>query len=292
MDGLFDAFGATEPVAELLLRGRQWSPLVLASPHSGDHYPADLLALTGLDLGSLRRSEDCYVDEIFGAGPEQGIPLLRARFARAYLDANREPFELDPGMFADPLPSYVNSRSQRVRIGLGTIARIVATGQTIYRGKLRFADALLRIENFYAPYHRALARLLDTTMARFGWYLLLDCHSMPSMTGGNGRQRTDFVLGDCHGTACHPDCIGVAQRFLMERGYVVLRNTPYAGGFTTSHYGRPRSGRNTLQIEINRSLYMNEITFARTPGFVRLKAEMRDLIAILAEMKPGMRGAA
>lgn len=292
MDGLYDAFAATEPVADLLVQGRQWSPLVLASPHSGDHYPSDLFAATRLDLGSLRRSEDCYVDELFGTGPEQGIPLLRARFARAYLDANREPFELDPGMFADPLPAYVNSRSQRVRIGLGTIARIVATGQSIYMRKLHFSEALQRIEKFYAPYHGALARLLEATQARFGWYLLLDCHSMPSMTGGKGRQRADFVLGDCHGAACHRDFIDAAQRFLMERGYMVVRNIPYAGGFTTSHYGRPHAGRNTLQIEINRSLYINEVTFERTPGFARLKAEMSDLVAFLAELKPGMRGAA
>jgi len=272
------------PLAEILLRGEQRSPLVLASPHSGGCYPADLLAATRLDTASLRRSEDCFVDEIFAAAPEDGIPLLRARFARAYLDPNREPFELDPAMFAEPLPAYVNSGSQRVRNGLGTIPRIVSSGQGIYARRLNFAEAALRIDQYYAAYHLALVRMLDRTLARFGWHLLLDCHSMPSSATGKGRFRTDIVLGDCHGSACHPDCIGAAHRFLKGRGYAVVRNNPYAGGFTTSHYGRPSAGRNVLQIEINRALYMDESSFERLPGLTQLAADMRDLVGVLASL--------
>src|SRR5579862_10019249 len=135
-------------------------PLILASPHSGSDYPAEFLAASRLDPLTLRRSEDSFVDEIFGGAVELGAPLLKARFPRAYLDPNREPFELDPSMFSEPLPAYVNTRSPRVQVGLGTIARVVATGEEIYAQKLRFGDALSRVERLYRPYHRTLRQLL------------------------------------------------------------------------------------------------------------------------------------
>jgi N-formylglutamate amidohydrolase len=290
MEGRLEAYAAAEPPIEILAPAEQRLPIVLASPHSGSDYPADLVAATRLDARTLRRSEDSFVDEIFAAGPELGAPLLRARFARAYLDPNREPFELDPTMFEDTLPEYVNSRSPRVQVGLGTIARIVASGEDIYSGKLRFADALTRIERLYRPYHRALAQLLEATHGRFGYYLLVDCHSMPSTSGlqeRGGRPRVDFVLGDCHGTACHPLIIETAQRFILSRGYRVARNTPYAGGFTTCHYGRPREGGHSLQVEINRSLYMDEREIRRKPYLKQLAEDMRDLVAALGAIETG-----
>src|ERR1700748_365181 len=155
-------------------------PLSLASPPSGSEYPADFVAASRLDPLALRQSEDSFVDELFAAAPQLGAPLLSARFPRAYLDANREAYELDPGMFSDALPSYVNAGSPRVRIGLGTIARIVANGENIYADKLLFADAERRIECLYHPYHQMLRRLVQETSAIFGGYLLVDCHSMPS----------------------------------------------------------------------------------------------------------------
>jgi N-formylglutamate amidohydrolase len=249
-------------------------------------YPPDLLAASRLDPLSLRRSEDSFVDEIFGAAPQLGAPLLRAHFARAYLDANREPFELDPTMFEDELPDYVNVSSSRVRVGLGTIARIVASGEDIYAKKLRFADAERRIEQLYRPYHRALRQLVEATRERFGFYLLLDCHSMPSAAGPRerGRLRVDFVLGDCHGAACHPLVIETAQRVLLAKGYTVSRNAPYAGGYTTCHYGRPREGRHALQIEINRGLYMDEHSIDRKPFISQLTDDMSGLIAALGAL--------
>src|SRR5487761_1626711 len=193
---------ATEPI-DVLANGGQEVPLVLASPHSGAEYPAEFLAASRLDALTLRRSEDSYVDEIFGGGPTLGAPLLRARFPRAYIDANREPFELDPTMFEDLLPNFVNCHSPRVRVGLGTIARVVASGEEIYSRKLRFSEAAHRIETLYRPYHRMLKGLLDATQQRYGFWILLDCHSMPSTTlppNRNGqRGRMDVVLGDCHG---------------------------------------------------------------------------------------------
>src|SRR5258708_38930085 len=176
MEGCLEPYPAAPPPIEIVVPARQQLAIVLASPHSGANYPPDLLAASRLDPHALRRSEDSFVDEIFAGGPGLGAPLLRARFARAYLDPNREPFELDPAMFEDPLPEFVNSRSPRVQVGLGTIARIVATGEDIYRGKLRFADALARVERLYRPYHRALGALIEATRQRFGYSLLIDCH--------------------------------------------------------------------------------------------------------------------
>jgi len=291
MEGNVASIATVRPPVEVVAAASQTLPLVLASPHSGLHYPADFLAASRLDPLSLRRSEDSYVDEIFGAAPVLGAPLLKAHFARAYLDPNREPFELDPGMFEDLLPDFVNSHSPRVRVGLGTIARVVASGEEIYARKLRFAEALQRIENLYRPYHRSLGQLLEETRNRFGFYLLLDCHSMPSTTlpltrNGGTRGRVDIVLGDCHGTSCDAIVANTAQRVLSDKGYSVVRNSPYAGGFTTTHYGKPGEGGHCLQIEIGRSLYMDERSYERKPFFARLAADMRDLALALAAIEP------
>jgi N-formylglutamate amidohydrolase len=257
-------------------------PLILASPHSGAHYPADFIAASRLDPLTLRRSEDSFVDELFAAAPSLGAPLLSARFPRAYLDVNREAYELDPAMFADALPGFVNTASARVRMGLGTIARIVANGEEIYTGKLRFADARRRIDGLYHPYHRALRCLVEDTEALFGGCLLVDCHSMPSAAGAVCGGTADIVLGDCHGAACAPIILETARRFFAARGFTVAINTPYAGGFTTEHYGDPPRRRHALQIEINRALYMDERNYGRKPRFARLVVELAELVRQLA----------
>ncbi|MGH7061215.1 MAG: N-formylglutamate amidohydrolase, partial [Stellaceae bacterium] len=188
---------AGEPVLYLRQPPRRAVPLVVASPHSGADYPDEFLAAARLDPLTLRRSEDSFVDEIFAAAPDFGAPLLAARFPRAYLDANREPWELDPTMFSDVLPSFVNTRSPRVRMGLGTIARVVASGEEIYARKLRFAEARGRVDALYQPYHHALRRLIDETETNFGGYLLIDCHSMPSAASAvSGQGGADIILGD------------------------------------------------------------------------------------------------
>lgn len=290
MDGVTELVASIDPPLEVAAPARQQVALVCASPHSGSDYPSEFLAASRLDPLTLRRSEDSFVDEIFGGAVELGAPLLKARFPRAYLDPNREPFELDPAMFAEPLPAYVNSRSPRVQVGLGTIARVVATGEEIYAQKLRFADAVSRIERLYRPYHQALRQLLAATSEHFAGYVLVDCHSMPS-TGGPGerdfkRSGVDIVLGDCHGTSCHPMIMETAQRLLAAKGYRVARNAPYAGGFTTSHYGAPQGGRHAIQIEINRALYMDERSIDRKPFLRQLAEDMRDLMAALAVLRP------
>lgn len=285
MEGRLEDFAPVEPPIDVLAPTEQRIPLVLASPHSGVDYPPDFLSASRLDPHRLRRSEDSFVDEIFATAVALGAPLLRARFPRAYLDANREPFELDPAMFEDDLPEYVNSLSPRVQAGLGTIARVVATGEDIYARKLRFADALRRVERLYRPYHRALGQLVAATRERFGFYVLLDCHSMPSAAErGLARRSADFVLGDCHGSSCGSGIVDAAQRFLSGHGYSVALNAPYAGGFTTGHYGCPTDGGHALQIEINRALYMNERTLERKPFIAELIHDMEGLVAALAAL--------
>src|SRR5438445_3963157 len=193
-------------------------PLVLASPHSGADYPGDLLAASRLDPLTLRRSEDSFVDALFAAAPDLGAPLLAARFPRAYLDVNREAWELDPAMFSDALPSFVNVRSPRVRMGLGPIARVVASGDELYARKLRFAEARQRVDALYHPYHHALRRLVDETEANFGGCLLLDCHSMPSAASAvSGQDGADIVLGVCYGASCARRIGEAARDFLAER---------------------------------------------------------------------------
>lgn len=273
---------------EVLAPAEQTAPVVLASPHSGRDYPADFVANSPLDLLALRRSEDSFVDDLFAAAPNHGIPLLRALFPRAFIDPNREPFELDPDMFDDPLPDYANTQSSRVTAGLGTIARVVSSGQEIYASKLKFADAAARINANYRPYHRALRDLLDTTRRRFGHYVLIDCHSMPSVGGPHdpdaGRQRADIVLGDCFASACSEAVITTVEQALKDQGYEVVRNKPFAGGFTTRHYGRPSQGLHAVQVEINRGLYMDETAIKPNGGMAKLTQDMKSVIEILADI--------
>jgi N-formylglutamate deformylase len=257
-------------------------PLVFASPHSGAHYTAEFLKAARLDAVALRRSEDSFVDELFAAAPAHGAPLLAATFPRVFCDANREPWELDPGMFEGPLPSWVNSQSPRVGAGLGTIARVVASGEPVYRHKLRFAEAEDRVRRYWQPYHAALAGLIAETRARFGCCLLLDCHSMPAHPA-HGTTQADFVLGDAHGTACAPRATRLVEEALSAMGYRVRRNDPYAGGYVTRHYGIPRDGVHALQIEIARSLYMDEARVQRAPGMAALTRDLGRLVGILAE---------
>jgi len=253
-------------------------PVVFSSPHSGRDYHPHFLATARLDALTLRRSEDCYIDEIFATVPRHGGTLIAATFPRAWCDANREPWELDPAMFEDSLPPWVNTASPRVGAGLGTIARVVSNGEAIYRGRLRFADAQARVAECWQPYHAALTSLIQAIRGRFGTCLLVDCHSMPAHACEDRRPIPDIVLGDAHGAACAPAVTREIEIFLQRRGYVVRRNDPYAGGYVTQHYGTPAGQVHALQIEIARGLYMAEASLEKTAGFSRLCADM-DLLA-------------
>ncbi|TDP48844.1 N-formylglutamate amidohydrolase [Zavarzinia compransoris] len=264
--------------------GAATRPLVLSSPHSGATYPPAFLRQSRLDPVSLRRSEDCFVDRLFASAPRRGATLVRALFPRAYVDPNREPYELDPAMFRDNLPAFANTRSLRVLGGLGTIARVVADGAEIYREKLAFAEAEARIAECYRPYHAALAEAIGSAERGHGMAILLDCHSMPSLANGGEEHkgRPDIVLGDRFGMSCAAVVIETAERLLRTRGYRVGRNDPYAGGYITHHYGRPRRGRHALQIEINRALYMDETRLEPNRGFAQVQADLDALIEALA----------
>ncbi|NOZ32756.1 MAG: N-formylglutamate amidohydrolase [Alphaproteobacteria bacterium] len=270
------------PAFETIRPRRQIASFVFNSPHSGRDYPDRFLALTRLDHLAIRQSEDAFVDELFGAAPHLGMPLLQANFPRAYLDVNREPYELDPQMFSEPLPARTNSGSPRVAAGLGTIARNVSENKAIYRARLRLPDALMRIEGIYRPYHRALQKLLGETLARFGLAVLIDCHSMPRITRRGGAAAPDIVLGDRYGTSCAPAIVDLAETVFATAGLNVARNRPYAGGHNTRTYGRPAHGLHALQIEISRHLYMSEATLAKHSGFDEIKAIMTRLAQMYA----------
>jgi N-formylglutamate amidohydrolase len=266
-------------------KGATASPLVFASPHSGRVYPPEMMEASALDAEAIRRSEDAFVDELIGAAPKHGATLLLARLARAWIDVNREPWELDPGMFEDELPDFARGRSARVAAGLGSIAKIVSEGQEIYARKLTFEEARERIETTHKPYHAALSTLLDKAKAAHGLAVLIDWHSMPSAAAAQGRsgKGCDLVLGDRFGASCAPALTRLVEQQFEAMGYRTVRNAPYAGGYTTEHYGKPGKRVHALQIEINRALYLDEATMRPTEGLARLSRDIERLTQALSE---------
>lgn len=269
-----------EPPFVLIEPLRRTAPLIFASPHSGRRYPADLLADSRVSLISLRRSEDAYVDELFAGAAAHGAAVLSATVARAYVDLNRDPAELDPDMFDQRPPQSVHTTSARVQAGLGAIPRVSGDGQPIYRRKLALTDAERRIASVHQPYHALLQNLVAETKELFGCAVLVDCHSMPS--NSRGAHAPDVVLGDRFGASCHPSVTALAEATLRKLGYRVARNTPFAGGHTTQTYGRPAAHVHALQVEINRALYIDERTLERTNGYTRVRADMTRLAEALS----------
>ncbi|MGD0142140.1 MAG: N-formylglutamate amidohydrolase [Rhizomicrobium sp.] len=263
------------------------APFVFASPHSGRLYPASFVAASRLGPTSLRRSEDAFVDELFVGAVECGAPLIAASFPRAYLDVNRAPGELDASMFDAPLDVASDAAGPRVQAGLGVIPRIVRDGAEIYRGRLAACEAGERLNRFYRPYHAALAQLIEETRARFGFAVLVDCHSMPSAAA-----VPDIVLGDRYGISAAAPLMRAAERMFARHGFSIARNSPYAGGYTTHLYGRPARGVHALQVEINRSLYLDEERVARAATFAgvqqRIARALTDLMAMdFSLLRPG-----
>ncbi|MEZ5818813.1 MAG: N-formylglutamate amidohydrolase [Hyphomicrobiaceae bacterium] len=278
-----------DPPITIIAPAVQTTPFVFSSPHSGRVYPERFLEQSRLDAHALRKSEDCYVDELLVDVARLGAPLIAARFPRAYVDVNREPYELDPDLFEGPLPPFANTQSVRVVGGLGTVARIVADNEEIYPGRLPVGVALERIERLYKPFHSALAGLLEDTRRRFGLAILIDCHSMPSQPAGQpASSRPDFVLGDRFGASCDVKLTRFLKQALSAAGREVHVNRPYAGGFITEHYGRPGRGFHALQIEINRALYLDEASFARTRGFAPLVGTLTGVFGRLVNEFPAL----
>ncbi len=272
------------PAFETIRPRRVTAPVVFNSAHSGRDYPERFLAMTRLDEMSIRQSEDAWVDELFGRAPHLGAPLLRAHFPRAYLDVNREPWELDPQMFSEPLSERCNTTSPRVAAGLGTLARVVAENKPIFRERLSVEDARMRIEGIYQPYHATLQNLLGEALSHFGVAILVDCHSMPALTRSGDRPAPDVVLGDRYGTSCAPAVIDLIETIFVGAGLKVARNRPYAGGYCTRSYGRPQHGVHAVQIEVGRNLYMNEATLTRHDGFAAMRQLTERLIFSLLSL--------
>lgn len=259
-------------------------PFVFNSPHSGRVYPDSFINASALDAETLRKSEDAYVEELFEEVSSMGAPFLHAHFPRAYLDVNREPYELDPELFDETLPDYANTRSMRVIGGLGTIARIVTETEEIYKKPLSLKEALERIDTLYMPYHKALGTLISNSLHQFGEAILIDCHSMPSVPPNYPKEmRPDFVLGDRFGSSCSLALTQFIEKHLTDMGYLVSINKPYAGGYITEAYGKPSENVHALQLEINRALYMDEITYEKKDSFNQIKETLSELSARLFE---------
>ena len=271
----------------------QWvSPIVYNSPHSGSFAPEEFLEQSRLSEAALRQSEDCFVDALFLSCLEQGAPLLRSIVSRAYIDLNREPYELDPRMFMEDLPGYMNPGSPRVASGLGTIPKIVAEGEDIYRGKIKLSEAMFRINHIYRPYHRTLTALLEEVYSATKFSLLMDCHSMPSSAvrslKSHHEPQIDIVLGDRFGSACNRELSSEVEKMFAAEGFHVVRNRPYAGGFITETHGSPHHNRHALQIEINRALYMDEIRIEKNRDFDDVEAAIARVLKSLAMFLPAI----
>ncbi len=245
-------------------------PVLMASPHSGRIYPDHVISALKVDVRSVRRIEDAYVDRLYDHAAEYGATLIAARYARAVTDLNRDANELDPDMFSDAPPRTCGTPTARVSAGLGSLPRITAGGEEIYARKLTSAEGEARLSQIHDRYHERIQLELQSLRLRHGLAVLIDCHSMPSKQP-NQRRLPDIILGDRFGSSCDSKLIGRVERAFKASGLSVTRNAPYAGGFTTRRYGRPKTGIHALQIEINRALYMDEDTLEPHSGFVGLK---------------------
>ncbi len=271
-----------------------WSSgVVFASPHSGAIYTDAFLTQSILCRSLIRSSEDAFVDQLFGAAPSLGAPLLAANAPRAYVDLNRSVDELDPALIEGVRRTGSNPR---ISSGLGVIPRVVANGRGIYSGKLPMSEAVLRLDTIWHPYHDCLAGLLDQARALFSEAILIDCHSMPheaidavSRRGG----RPEIVLGDRFGASASGELVEVIEASFAAAGLKVARNAPFAGAYTAQAYGRPTRGQHVVQIEIDRALYMDEVRIEPNGGFADMVQVVTGVIAdILSYSRGAMRMAA
>ena len=274
----------TMPAYMLLEPENLKNGVVFASPHSGRDYPQEMLDVSVLDSKTIRLSEDAFVDEIFASAPELGSPLLVANMPRAYVDLNRAKTELDPALIKDVRGHGLNPR---VASGLGVIPRVVANGRPIYDGKLPFSVAEHRLKECWIPYHSCLQGLLDRAREKFGRSVLIDCHSMPHAAVSPRNMNSpspEIIIGDRFGAAAATDLVEEVHLAFERAGFLVARNTPFAGAYVTQHYGRPSHDQNAIQIEIDRSLYMNEATIERLPNFDDFCARIREVILDISKI--------
>jgi len=254
--------------------------IIVNSPHSGRDYADTFIASSQLSLRDLRSSEDAYVDLLFDAAPKLGLPLLSAKFPRAFVDLNRASDELDPALIHG-VPS--RSLNPRVSSGLGVIPRVVAEGKEIRSGKMMLQTAEARLSRFYWPYHQQLTDMMSATRAQFGTALLLDCHSMPSMSGAADPIKYDIVLGDRFGASCSGLMMDHVEAAFAEAGFKTGRNAPFAGAYMAQRYGNPSRGLNVIQIEINRRLYLNEERIELSPNYSMVKQRLTQVLSDIVQ---------
>ncbi|MGR3435886.1 MAG: N-formylglutamate amidohydrolase [Shimia sp.] len=252
---------------------------IFASPHSSRDYPAWFLRKSVLDETAIRSSEDAFVDRLFEQAPRHGAPLLLAGAPRAFVDLNRAADELDPALIEG---LRRGAHNPRVASGLGVVPRVVANGRAIYRGKLTRDEVDHRIARFWRPYHDTLWQLMADARAQFGRAILIDCHSMPSEA--TGRARADVVLGDRFGASASGEVVDRVEAAFAAAGLVVVRNAPFAGAYTTQAYGRPGQGHHVVQVEIDRSLYMDEAEIVPSADFRAFRGLLADVIAEIADI--------
>lgn len=268
-------------------------PVVFDSPHSGTVYPADFDFAAPFDV--LRRAEDAFVDELFAAAPRRGAALLTALFPRSYIDPNRHEAEIDPALFDEPWP-YPVLPSARCARGLGLVRRLIRARIPVYDRPLTVAEVEARIARFHRPYHAELQAMLDRAHESFGVVWHINCHSMRALGKGPGRgkpaqkdraskgvARDDFVLGDRDGTTCSVRFTEMVRETLMDLGYSVAVNHPFKGAELVTRHGDPAARRHSLQIEVNRRLYMDEARVEKTAGFDSLKADIDRLVAAVVD---------
>lgn len=248
------------------------SGVIFASPHSGNIYPKAFVSRSKLSAHELRRNEDAFITELFAPVVDMGAPLLAAQFPRCFVDVNRAPDELP----YDWNPE-AKGTSPRAEAGLGVIPTMLSETTEIYKKPLSLRAARQRLSALYHPYHDALQELITEASLGFGAVLLVDCHSMPGFAP-MGSRRPDIILGDRFGVSCHPETIARVERAFQKQGYNVSRNYPYAGGYVTQHYGKPRAGIEALQIEINRDLYLNPVTMKKKRGYEALATNLKSVI--------------
>ncbi|MDG1168171.1 MAG: N-formylglutamate amidohydrolase [Sulfitobacter sp.] len=273
---------------EVINPGVNRSCVVFASPHSGRDYPWAFLRSSVLDEHAIRSSEDAFVDQLFDCAPKFGATFIKAGAPRSFVDLNRACDELDPALIEGVRRQGHNPR---IASGLGVIPRVVANGRAIYRGKLTRSEAQRRIDEYWQPYHRKLQELLDHAHQRHGQAVLIDCHSMPheAMDGlvRAGMKRPQVVLGDRFGASASGDVVDRVEAAFAGAGFVVTRNTPFAGAYITQAYGRPARSQHAVQVEIDRALYMDEAQVRPHDGFEDMQAALRQVVAEVAQIGQG-----
>jgi N-formylglutamate deformylase len=268
------------------------TPLVLDSPHSGTNYPDDFAY--ACDLATLRHAEDTHVEKLYDFASALGVGWIEASFPRSYLDLNRGTREIDVELFDEPWPGPVATDPQvlsKVRLGKGLIWRITDDGQAIYQRKLSVAEVQRRIAQCWQPYHAALGQAIDAAHTRHGYSIHINCHSMPAIASSHatefpGEAHAQFVVGNRDGTTSSPALAQLVCDQLKSFGYGVAYNHPYKGVELVRRYGDPLRQRHSIQLEINRKLYMNEETLEMTAGFAPLKANLQKLVQLLLDTDP------